>query len=70
VVCTLGVVPARTDTRGVHTREEATMPTTIDAGRDRTTDRRAALAEDVAYVVVLFSIFVIAAAIVVAAFVI
>jgi hypothetical protein len=42
------------------------MPTTVK----RTTDRTAALAEDVAYAVVLFSIVVIAAAIVVAAFVV
>jgi len=48
------------------------MRTTVDEhrARDRTTDRRADLAEDVAFVVMLFSGIVLVAAIVVAAFVI
>jgi hypothetical protein len=48
------------------------MRTTVDEqrARNRTTDRRADLAEDVAYIVVLFSGIVLAVAIVVAAFVI
>jgi len=48
------------------------MRTTVDEQRahNRTTDRRAGLAEDVAFVVMLFSGIVLAVAIVVAAFVI
>jgi hypothetical protein len=72
VVCTLGASFAPTETRGVHLREELTMRTTVDEqrARDRTTDRRADLAEDVAFVVMLFSGIVLVVAIVVAAFVI
>jgi hypothetical protein len=57
---------------GAMSDEEATMHTTIDEQRakNRTTDRRADLAEGLAYLVVLFSGIVIAVAIAVAAFVI
>jgi hypothetical protein len=72
VVCTLGASFAPAETRGVHLREELTMRTTVDEqrARDRTTDRRADLTEDVAFVVMLFSGIVLVVAIVVAAFVI
>jgi hypothetical protein len=72
VVCTLGAPLAPAETLGVHLREELTMRTTVDEqrARDRTTDRRADLAEDAAFVVMLFSGIVLVVAIVVAAFVI
>jgi hypothetical protein len=72
VVCTLGATDAPAETRGVHLREELTMRTTVEQQRtrDRTTDRRAYLAEDVAFLVMLFSGIVMVVAIVVAAFVI
>jgi hypothetical protein len=72
VVCTLGALFAPAETRSVHICEELTMRTTVDEqrARNRTTDRRADLAEDLAFVVMLFSGIVMAVAIVVAAFVI
>jgi hypothetical protein len=72
VVCTLGAPFALAETRGVHIREELTMRTTADEHRayNRTTDHRADLAEDVAYVVVLLSGIIVVVAIIVAAFVI
>jgi hypothetical protein len=72
VICTLGALFAPAETGSVHIREELTMRTIVDEqrARNRTADRRADLAEALAFVVMLFSGIVMAVAIVVAAFVI
>jgi hypothetical protein len=71
VVRTLGGPVRRAETADVHTREEATMATTVDKRepKDRTMNRLADLAEDAAFLVVLFSGVVMVAALI-AAFVV
>jgi hypothetical protein len=71
VVCALGELFARAETPGLHSREEATVHTTVDERRaGNRTDRRVDLAYNACYLVVLFSGVVLMAALIVAAFVI
>jgi hypothetical protein len=72
VVCALGELFARAETPGLHSREEATVHTTVDerGAANRTTDRRADLATAACYLVVVFSGVVLMVVLTVAAFVI
>jgi len=71
VVGTLGGPVPGAETADVHIREEAGMATTVDKRepKDRTVNRLADLAEDAAFVVMLFSGIVMVAALVAAFFV-
>jgi hypothetical protein len=52
------------------TREEATMPATVDQHKDRTMSRLGDLLEDAAVIAIVFSFVVLVAAVIVAALVI
>jgi hypothetical protein len=72
VVRTLGDALRRSETADVHSCQEVTMLATIDKrdAKDRTIDHLAGLAEDAAFLVMIFSGVVIIATLIAVAFVV